>query len=225
MRLQGFQSQACRFTRRQKHQTFDLNGYCRRIQDVRSTGAFPNLESFLIISKRRLGGANSQNSASRWAVYAKDLTGNQTVIFPRVFLELPSDIPRGVTRTYSPRALIRIPEKCSFMPTWLLGNEYVGGSGGIRRLCEGLAGWEAFRSGPIIPRLRVRDYQTAINQGYIKRWYEPETSAYFRQRTTLSCDLWEEEEAAGVRLLEPVVYKGVTTDIPLAKRVVPKLEN
>lgn len=224
MRLQGFQSRVCRFAGRRQHQAFDLNGYCRRIQDVRSTGAFPNLESFLIISKRRLGGTSNQDLACRWAVYVKDLAGNQTVVFPRVFLELPSDIPREVTRTYSPRALIRIPEKCSFMPAWLLGNEYVGGSGCIRRLCEGFAGWEAFRSGPIIPRLRVRDYQTAIDQGYVKRWYEPETSAYFRQRSPLSCDLWDEEEAAGVRLLEPVVYNGVTTDMPLAKRVVSNME-
>lgn len=219
MRLQGFSSKVCRSTGRQQ-QSFDLNGYCRRVQNVRSTGAFPNLQSFLIISKRRLAGASSQNVSCRWAVYVKDLASNQTVIFPRVFLEKPNAIPQGVTRTYSPRALIRIPEKCSFLPSWLLGNEYVGGSGGIRRLCEGLAGWEAFRSGPIIPRLRVRDVQTAIDQGYIKRWYEPETSDYFRQRSPMSCDLWEEEEAAGVRLLEPMVYSGVTTDILLAKRVV-----
>lgn len=36
----------------------------------------------------------------------------------------------------------------------------------------------------------------------------------------MSCDLWEEEEAAGCRLIEPLVYHGVDTDILLLKRAV-----
>lgn len=137
MRLQGFQSKECRLVLRQQQRQFahfDVKEYCRLVQIARASGAFPSLESFLIISKRRLVGADNSDVSSRWAVYVKDLACNQTVVFPRVFLEKPNTVAQGVTRTYSPRAMIRIPSTCSFMPTWLLGNEYVGGSGGIRRL-------------------------------------------------------------------------------------------
>jgi hypothetical protein len=137
VRLQGFHSKNCSYPRnlaRLQSVPFDVNKYGLLIRNARKNGAFPSLQSFLIISKWRAAGANSQDLTCRWAVYVKDIACNQTVVFPRVFLEKPHAVAPGVTRTYSPRAFIRIPTSCSFMPSWRLGKEYVGGSGGIRRL-------------------------------------------------------------------------------------------
>jgi hypothetical protein len=36
----------------------------------------------------------------------------------------------------------------------------------------------------------------------------------------VTCDLWADEDAAGCRLLEPVVYNGVTHEILLKRRVI-----
>jgi hypothetical protein len=137
MRLQGFRSKAChppvQYPMR-RTRLFDVNKYSLLIQNARQNGAFPELASFLIITKRRKSGANGQDRTCKWTVYVKDLYCNQTVVFPRMFLEKPNYLSLEATRTNSPRACIRIPTSCSFIPTERLGKEYVGGSGAIRRL-------------------------------------------------------------------------------------------
>jgi hypothetical protein len=135
MRLQGFQTKDCGFRKiggRWRQVEFDINQYTAKIQNARKDGFFPSLKSFLVISKRRP--VDHQDLACKWAVYVKDLACNETAVFPRVFLEQPQALDSGNTRTSSPRAFIRFPTRCSFLPTRRLGKEYVGGCGGIRRL-------------------------------------------------------------------------------------------
>jgi len=74
-------------------------------------------------------------------------------------------------------------------------------------------------SGPLLPGLRTNELKLAIEQGYILRHPEPDTAAAFRKCYKLTCDLWNDEQVAGQRLLEPEVYEGVLHNTLLQRKV------
>ena len=209
LRIHGFNGKLCTQSI-QAHHTFaylDLDLFTRRMKELIIRGSLPSLKQCIIISKRRPHGIR-QHPDAKWTIYVRELVSNQTAAIPRIFLDSRTPLP-GNTFIASARTTIRLPSKCSFIDSKHWDKEYVGKSGSIRRFVEGLAGWVCFAHGPHIPGLRTEDIKAAWAAGYDVRAPLPSPVALFRKYQEKSCPLWDDEDAAGARLLEPSVWDGV----------------
>lgn len=135
IRFLHFQTTTCGYymqNGRMQRMEFDIGQYSAAIQNARKDGIFQSLEFFLIISKQWRA---YHDQACKWAIYAHDLTCNETVVFPRIYLEQPPAYP-GVLRYTELQILvfIRVPNSCSFILPQHLGKEYVGDYLGSRHL-------------------------------------------------------------------------------------------
>jgi hypothetical protein len=105
--------------------------------------------------------------------------------------------------------MVRLPSSCTFIDQKYWDKEYVGKSGSIRRFVECRAGWVSFAQGPHVPGLRKAEIKATMEEGYEVRAPPPKLASEFRAKDEKTCRLWMDEDAAGVRLLEPAVWKGV----------------
>lgn len=176
------------------------------------SGQFPSLQQFLIISKRRQSSQvpQTQHGDAKWAVYTRDIVTNTTAGFPRIFLEQHKLPPPGNSFTYSPRALLRVPDQCPFVENKYWGKEYVSGCGAVRRLVEGTSGWEMYYQGPHIPGLCRKEIECALDDGFFSKSPFPDTvEVFWKEGIDVSCELWDEEGKCEQQLLKACVWDGV----------------
>lgn len=152
-------------------------------------------------------------------IYVRGLVEDQTAAIPRIFIDSRTPDP-GNTFVVSARTMVRLPSNCTFIKPIYWDKEYVGKSGSIRRFVEGRAGWRSFVHGPHIPGLRRADIDAAVAEGYYLRSPPPSLAVEFREKNEKTCQLWQDEAEAGMKLLEPAVWNGVL-DNQVIQRIEP----
>lgn len=220
IRIHGFNAKRCTHLEgRNAFAHLDLDLMTRDLRNLLAADRFPALKQCIIISKRRPAHLRQHND-TKWTIYVRELISNQTAAIPRIFLDSRTPQP-GNTFIASARTTIRLPSNCSFIETKHWDKEYVGKSGSIRRFVEGQSGWVAFAHGPHVPGMRTAEVQNAYDEGYDVRAPPPSLVSVFRSKHEKTCTLWEDEDAAGARLLEPAVWSGVLDWQVLSRSGVP----
>ncbi|KIW00678.1 uncharacterized protein PV09_07862 [Verruconis gallopava] len=206
IRIHGFSARlCCKYS--SSSGILNLDMFTRNISTLIQNQHLPQVKQFILISKRRPIGVR-QHSDVKWTIYVRELVSNQTAAIPRIFIDSRTPEP-GNTFTVSARTMVRLPSNCTFIDDKYWDKEYVGKSGSIRRFVEGRAGWVSFAQGPHIPGLRKAEIRATLDEGYDVRAPQPRLASEFRAKEDKTCKLWMDEDAAGIKLLEPAVWSGV----------------